>query len=646
MRHAVFPATLAFCLLVLLQRQSMALTILSIREFSQSVGASSSFSRSSSSAAGAATVLQQQFTEDYSASFDYSILTPRFWQGGTMLDLEWLQYNNDNDGRNTRRSGTQLHYNINGRLLGRQAYPLSFAASSSRQTVSQSFAPSYESESDYLNARLSIQNARVPSEVLYYRLTQQNSGASQTLEQTTSTLSFSSRPVLGSYGSLTMDLSLTEGESSARQGAEGSSASGAAHLGYQTSWKSPENLSRSFTMSSGYQENKGVSSLTHQNVNGSLNWDFGKVLRGNLEGFYSKSSALLQETQDRGGSALLTHRLLGTLTSTLRGSVMNNSFGAGEYLAYSGGLGLNYDKLLPRASQVSVGYSLSMNQLERTGESASVQVYNEQHPIPDTLPRSITLLQPTFQAEGMSVVGAQTLLPYPASFYTIVAGGIELLDFFPGDTGVLISYRYLQDPGVTTVTTAQSISSALSLYNNKYGMYANASFSKPRVVKGDASALSTTGSSHYALGANARLGRHTLSSELGRDRDYARDQYSLTNSWGYFTSYAKGELSFGANDNLTWQSSQEGEDNPWVNAFTLHAGYRRNYGFLSGRFKADYGNVMLEGGDMAHTALLGANLEGKFGKITALLNSSASWSFSNGGNSSTQSIGISVRRTF
>ncbi len=643
--YAVFLAVLTLFPLAAPVRQALALTILSIRDFSHSAGVSSSFNRSSSSGASG-TEIQQEFTEDYSAGFSYIVLSPYLLKGDAMLDLEWLQHTDDDDGGRSKSAGTQLHYNVNGQVLPKKPYPMNFSASSSRQTVTQPFTPTYDTESDSLTMRIAMLNSRIPADFGYAKQSQKNFGLNQNVGQESHSMSFSAKPALGDFGSLSLGVSLNESKSSAeRLDQESKNSSAAARINYHNSWSSPRDLARGFSLSYGYQQTSGVTLVDNESLNANLDWEFGKVLHGDMDYFYSKSSSLLQSTQSHGATASLSHRLLGSLSTGLRVSAAQDSYDAGDNRSYNGGVKLAYDRRLPRSSNVDVGYSYSTGVRDRTGTTSVVNVVDERHPVPAIFPRRIPLLNPTFLGEGIRVVGAQSQLIYPADFFAVVPEGIELLDFLPGDSEVLISYGYLQDPSVTSLSMAHTVSTALTLYKNRYRIYANASFANQKLLKGEATSLTLSNSSRYVAGATASLDRHTLASEYGLQKDYGQDLHYFTNSWGYTTPYLRGDVTVNANDRLSWQSSSARET-PWVNSLTVQGTYRRMFRYVGLKMKAEYGNALLEGGGMSHVAGVGVNIEGKFGKLSALLNSNLSWNFADGSNSSSQGIGVALRRSF
>src|SRR6266567_4522368 len=158
--NAVLSATLVICALMVFARQAKAFSLLSIRDFSQSAGLSYSFSHSS--AQGTSSDTEHEFTEDYGVNFRYSLLSPLLLTGSTMLDLEWDQLSTDSGSGPRSNSDFRLRYNINGLLLPRKPCPVSFSATSTRETISQSFAPSYVNTTDNVTARLSLINKFAP----------------------------------------------------------------------------------------------------------------------------------------------------------------------------------------------------------------------------------------------------------------------------------------------------------------------------------------------------------------------------------------------------------------------------------------------------------------------------------------------------
>jgi hypothetical protein len=646
---AILPAILAICSLIGFARQAEALSLLVIRDFSQSIGLSYSFNRSSISQGGNFSETDHEFTEDYGINFHYSLLDPRLLKGNAMLDLEGLQRSADTNGTTRGSTDLRLRYNVSAQLLSRSSSPVNLAATSTRQTVSQSFAPSYDSVTDGLSARLALLNSFVPANISVERQTQETSGFGQNFRQTANSLSIAAAPSLGKIGSLNLGSTWTDSSATALDSNLTTNYSSVtARAGGQSGWHSKRGLARLFSATYNYQGTAGTTPLTNQNLNGNLYWQLGKALDGSLQYFDSRSRSDLFTTESQGSVLSLTHRLFDSLTTGLNLSVAENRFNSGTNRVLAGGAKLAYHKLLPESSNLNLSYAYGLSLNERTGDVSVVTVLNEQQPIPTTLPRRISLAHPTFQPAGIQVVGAQSLLPYPASYFTIIPEGIEIANFFAGDTAVLISYSYRQDPSVTTMAVSHGITSSLSLYQGKYLLYADAFMSDQNQVKGEATSLTLTNTRHIDVGATAKLARQKLGAEVGYDKSYIQDLYYLSSSWQYAAPFAAGDISMTASDRYTWQSLSQhgGQADFWTNSFNVTSEYRRPIGFLAGRFKADYANTLITGGTMFHTALLSVNIEGRFGKLYALLTSTATWSLSDKGTSSSQGFGVSLRRVF
>ncbi|MBJ6801098.1 hypothetical protein [Geomonas propionica] len=617
-----------------------------VRDFGQSVGATYSLQHSKDSSAANSTVVDQNYTEDYGVQFDYFVVNPLLWKGRALLDVEGVQKKEEARGTTARSSQLRLRYNLNAYLLPSTPYPVSIAASSARETVSLPFSPDYESEHDDLLTVFTVQNQFVPSELSLSQQSQTTSGQGRDITQKSHSFNLNTRPSLGLLGMMSASVNLSESDSEAIGNDSSShSSSGTANCGYHNSWRSAQNLARNFSLTYGYHQNAGTSVITTQTLNSGLGWEFGKVLQADATYFSSKSSSLEQKSQSQGVSGSLTHKLMGSLRTALSASAARDRYDEGQNTFISGTLTLGYHKRLPSASDTTVGYGYTMNRNEHTGGVSSIFVSEERHGVPVVTPGRIRLNQPSFQPETITVVGAQSQLPYPPSFYTIVPEGIELTDHNLVDTDVLISYRYSQDPNIVTVGTNHSANAAVNLFAGKYRIYTNATQSEQRLVKGQATSLTTSGTRHFDLGATANLAPHNLSAELGYDKDYAQNQYYLTGSWGTSTPYAGGDVSLNANDRFTLQSSNSRDDQYWANSLSLQSTYRRNFGRIAGKFKANYAN-MTSGDSIFHTASVGANLEASFGKLFVLLNTSALWTFSAGGNTSSESISLSFRRSF
>ncbi|MBJ6751532.1 hypothetical protein [Geomonas anaerohicana] len=341
----------------------------------------------------------------------------------------------------------------------------------------------------------------------------------------------------------------------------------------------------------------------------------------------------------------LQHRLLGSLTTGLSASTARSDFSDGNNVIYTAGASVGYRKKLPESSILNVGYSYLKGLSEHNGEVSLIPVVNEQHPIPQDLLRHIPIGQPTFEPSTVVVTGAQSLLTYPPSYYRFTGDGIDLVNTYPADREVVISYSYRQDPNISTISTSQGLSASVDLFANRYRIYLDATKSDTSVQSGTATALTLTGTRHYDLGAVAKLQRHSLNAEAGYDKHFTSDATYLSCSWSYAAPYANGNLSLSVSDRWTQQSAGTGTS-LWVNSLTAQTAYQRQFKKVLGNFTANYANVLLPGGAMSHSSSAGVNLEANFGKLAGILSSNVSFRMSDAGWAASENVGISVRRSF
>lgn len=645
-RHAAPRALVALCLLLGVQKEAFGLTVLSIRDFYHSVGAGYNFSNTHSSEGSASRQTMQDIAGDYNAGFAYSALSPLLLKGNGALGLEWLQDSATDATGSSKRSSLQLRYNVFGQILPLSNTPASFSTSSSRQTVSPSFTPSYQTETGTLTAHLGINNKFAPSSVSFSRQSLETGGLAVNTRQSSHNLGFVVSPDLQQLGRLMLSASLSKSDSTVIEtGASGEGRTGSAQAGYLGAWHTAAGLARRLALNYRFQETAGVTSFDNQSLNGSLGWQFGKNLDGDLNWFSGEISSSSLSSRSRGGSARLQHKLLGSLTTGINLSANRDDYDGGENRSYNSALSLGYKKKLPKLSNVNVGYSYGKGLAEHSGTVSLIPVVEEPHTIPPDLLRHIALGQPTFDAGTVVVTGAQSLLTYPASYYRFTADGIELLNTFPADTEVLISYGYRQDPSISTVSTTQNFSASVDLLAGKYRLYLDASSSDVNLRSGKATALTLTGTRHYDAGGTAKLLRHSLNAEAGYDKSFASAVYYLKGSWTYSAPYANGNLSLSASDNWS-QRSSSGGSGVWTNSLAVQSNYGRQFGRVLGNFTANYANVLIQGGTMSHSTSLGANLEARFGKLAAVLHSNLNLNMSDAGWTAGESVGISVRRSF
>lgn len=628
-------------------------TLLRIQNLSQGVGGSYHF-RDNSAGSGNEQISssKHEFIENYNLSGDFSLLNPHLIKGAAGLDL-FLDQRKEAD--QTRQepwsSAFNLGYRVSSILLDRSPFPISINADSSLRTESPPFTRSYDVESDNLVIGVNITNKYLPARLSLMKNSSETSGLTDDRRQTTETFTMSANHAVSTLSSTSFTFTREFSESTLlASGAGTNSSKVGVGLANGLSWQNHRGLSRSLYSSYAYSASSGFFKSTQHALTSNLNWWLGKSLNSSAGYSYSNNKSETQRFQLQAGNLSLSHHLFESLTTSISGMGSSARFSDGSENAYGGGLNLSYRKKLPAESLFMSSYSFSYSVSDRQRSNATVAVENERHPIPLVDPKRIALANPTFLASTITVRGAQTLILYTRDVdYTVIPEGIEVLPgHMVGDTEVLVSYTFLQDPRVTFASASHAASASLNLHNREHFIYANYRASDKQLLAGRATEVTLSPSSHLDVGYERHIDRHTFHAEYGWNKSATTKTNYLDARWLHQRPFAAGNLSLSAAEHFSWydQGAAANAGN-WNNTFGINGAYTRNLtDAVAGRLGVGYLNFIGESAPVRNLFSANLNLDGHFGKTTITLSSSLTLGVSSSSTSRSEAVGISFHRYF
>lgn len=642
--------------------EAAQLTLLTVNDFAQSVGGSYAYANSSSgSPSGKSSNSSSNIAEYYGMSASYSILTPRLLKGSFSVTLGADQQSQSGQDSSSKSSSNFLNYNVSGLLFSVKPYPINFIFTKQQTTINPAFTSSYTNDTENVTIGLALHNKFLPAHIQWSSFSTQSSGLNHNF---TSSATSTSGTVSYGLGISNTSISLSRANSESKQTDStitNSNATTTASIANSFNWFNRQLLERSLLNTFSYDKATGDFNSENNRFSSTLQWRFGKALTASAGYSYGDRKTDLTEQKDQSYNFNITHRLFQSLVTNLNYFKNNSQFNDGTQSGTGYGVGISYNKKLPESSSFTASYAFGYAETERNRTNVLVPVVRERYNLPppdiNNLPRSITLLHPSFVSSTIRVyggVGDLTSYSSPAD-YSTTALGIEIPPTSQITTDnldhILITYSYTQDPtNVAYASVSHSIGTQLSLYNGKHLLYANYQTSQQTLLHGEATDVTLAPSKNLTLGISSRLAQHFLSAEYGWNKNAFSEMQYVRASWSHQRAFLDGTLITSANDRYTEYLSGGSSGNnggAWQNFFSLSSGYNRIiFSSIVANLRLGYTNSYSDSGIMTHSGTANLNLDGRFGRTTVRLNSNYSETRSLSTWSRSESISVSVNRSF
>lgn len=629
-------------------------TLLKLQNLAQGVAGSYHYSGNSTSSEGGGTISSsaQQFREAYHLSGEFALLNPRIINGSANLDLNLNQRReSERSGRTGSASSFTLGYQLSSNLFDRTSVPLSVNAYSLSGTQTPAFSSAFDLESEGLDVTLMIKNRYLPARLSWGNSASQTSGLADDRRQSANSFSMTAQHVVPALSNSNFSFYRTNSHTELlTSGSKSDSADAGVGVANSLDLRFGGNLTRALDSSYSYAKSGGIFAATRHNLTSTFRSALGRALNGSAGYSFATSQTDTQLSRQHTGTLSLSHRLFDSLSTSISGSGSNSTYNDGSDSIYSGSLGLSYSKRLSSASSFGLSYNFGYAVSDRAREDTVVQVQSERHAIPPADPRLIAVANSTFQGDTLVVIGAQTLITYNSGIdFIVTQTGIEVLPGrMVGDSELLISYSYLQDPLVSFASIGHGAGARLNLHNNRHSLYSHYFTTSQQLLRGSATNVTLFPTTHLDAGFESRIDLHTCGAEYAWDKNYAGNVQYLKSYWLYQGPLFAGTIHGSANDRLAWLagSSTRGKSS-WENSLNLGATYNRSLSqAIAGKLGLGYRNYVSEASPMANSFSVSANLDGRFGKTAVTVSSSLTWSKSSSAWSQSESVGVSLRRTF
>lgn len=501
---------------------------------------------------------QHGLAEDYRVGINYSVYRARLLHGDVALDLKADQQRSDGSARSSElRTGYGILYNINGVLLDRFPYPVSFVLSSNITQVPREFASSYQQQNDIKGVSVSINNKFLPAAFNYSRSSSETDGLENDRLQLSDSFSFGAAHAYKNIASTEFTLFDTR-QSSVVEGEPGSERNAHLDATLNNTWylggKEQNRILRS-RWRIGNQ--RGINESRFADFGEYLAWDFGKALSSGLDYTFTKQETIGSYLRQHTSRIWLQHKLFQSLTTRLDLNGSDKTFNTGTEQSAAGALSIGYQKVLPAQSLVRLQgrkeYGISSSKLTDN----TLPMLDEPHTASAVDP--LILDEPLVVATSIVVRNADSSIrsiPYVENRdYEVRQLGTRTEIFFRVagseiQTGhrLLISYQHLVNDNITYAHKSLGVGGDLSLFDSRYRIYASWDGSKQELVSGEADDVNLTSTDSYRLGFERRFASGSFTTEYSNtSTDQDRNQ-SINGNVSYSGDYRQGRLAVTASE--------------------------------------------------------------------------------------------------
>jgi hypothetical protein len=479
--------------------------------------------------------------ESYTFDINYGIFDQRILNGHLSASMQFLQQNSSGSNElNSSTSAKQFQYNFSGKLYESSPASVGFHSSSTINAISRDFSPDYQVETDNLGVMAHIKNKLLPLEVSYERTLNHTSGLNQNYSITNNTFGFLASNDYKNTGRTDLRLSANKDVTDVGNVTSENQQFNVGLTNANTFFtqSKPLNMINAFSFS---EQNSSVYSkalgLSH-----SLSWIPGRALTLGFNYSFSNHARDNQKDELQRVQITLTHRLFQSLETSMDITAKRNNLSIGPEDETTGTINLRYNKLLPLDSRLKVDLRQQYGVTTRAFVTGQVTAIDEAHTIDAS--KVFTLQHPNANVGSIVILNSNPLthpLPYVLDIdYRIIVIGAQtqISTDIPGSQITVgdklnISYNYQVDPRVSYATNSRGVSSTLSLFSNKYSVFAMWQESYQTMLSGHSTTVNFTEQSSYQIGFSSQFDKGEFTSDYSSTTSTGDQQQSLYGSIRY-----------------------------------------------------------------------------------------------------------------
>jgi len=418
------------------------------------------------------------FTESYHSSAKYSIYDPRILNGYFDIDLGLNQeiYDCTYEGSGTD-TGTILEYSLDGTFFDRRSFPIKFFSSNEEREVQRLFAKNYQLHVREHGLDLALKNRFVPTHFRYSSRRRETDGLELDRVQNTKTFTFDALHLYKDLSHSEVSFYHSDDDTDFGQ-TQPEDTSRIKEYEFRNSlrWGTFPTLNQ---LDSIYRLRDETNTVSHKfkDWSESLILQPGRALRIGLQYDNTSDSSEDLSRHEHKEQIWIQHKLYESFTSRLRVLNRKADYTVGMYKEVQGIAGLSYQKKLPRMSLLSLGYSYTKGRTERDQDLRQGSIFDEQvtmESVGQNFLKNLDIIVESIVVKNQDrteiyVEGTDyNVLQYGRQTELLLTAGSQIN---PGEV-VSVDYLYSVVPGLRFSTTTHQASSSLSLFSNRYRIYA------------------------------------------------------------------------------------------------------------------------------------------------------------------------------
>ncbi len=600
---------------------------------------------------------EHRFEEKYHFDIPYGIYSHRLLKGHLSTDFSLNQEMFSASGTSPGTgSGFNFQYSIDGILLDRKPYPVSFFSNSSRNHVQREFSGGYDLITDSNGVGIFLKNRYLPVKANYSVINSKTSGQYQDRTQDTENIS------LGMSNRI-MDLSQTdasifhsENRSALIGGADSSRSTGSEYsIRNRLYWDG-----RNKELNSSYKlhESTGVIDNRYSVVVENFNVALGRSLDAGLEYENTHNRSMDQREVSNAGGAWLQHRLFQSLTTRLTFQIRDNEINDGSESDIGGSLVIGYKKRLPNRSNLALNFSQRVDVIDSKRDSDTALVVDE--PLTARYFEQNVLINRNVVTDSIVVRSAdpsKSSIRYTLGIdYWVELVGTQTRLIFLGSPTIndgdnlLVTYRYLVNPSIKYATYSRSIGGYVSFLDGRYRVFGGIDNTTQDLISGSDDVLRLGSQHSYRLGFDAKLENVSFGVQY---LDYVSrdDKHQTVEGFAsHDREFARGLLSLYMKDTYTMY-----EENPTAGAASsaysenlvkLGMLYRKVlFGLADMKLKTDYAGS--RGGPLKRDLVtVGLNVQVVFRNAIITFLSQMNWQDQGGNSTRDEQVRLELTRFF
>lgn len=481
----------------------------------------------------------------------YAILRPKLLMGTLQVDIgfdgEWQK--NEAQGADTSVNPT-LQYRLDGVFFKDEKYPVDFNSYYTKDMIDRVFAGNYDVDIRGEAIGFFYKNALLPTKVSYSQSEGTTSGLTDDRTSDTRNVVLTSTHQYKEFSSTSLNMmgGQYDSQSDTREGQDVATEMASVMVD-NTLYFNQKDLVRYLASQYAYADsnsdyrNQGTK-IEDWNRNSvwveRLYWQMGRALFTGLDyrSTFFEVPASQQNVQAANG--WLRHQLFDNFTTNFRIGDRESQFLQGVESEVSGNLGFNYTRHLPRESYLSLGLDNSYGVTDRNLESGLMPVVDK--PFFYDATRFNYLEEYDIEIETIVVRNKDRTLVYEEGIdYTVESIGRQTRIDIPRDSAISpgdilsLDYEYMTNPDIKYASKANTVYSAVDLFDHSYRVGVQASQGNQDLLEGDDTNVSMIDYTEYKVNLEKSINFFTLKGEY---TDTVSTMES-NHSWGAAVEYRR-----------------------------------------------------------------------------------------------------------